>query len=48
MFDRRKRVLDHELDIDVDVYLLQRQPHGTRLGVCEHDELDIGRSLIVV
>jgi hypothetical protein len=44
----RQRVLDHKLDVDVDVYLLQRQPHGSRLGVCEHDELDVGRGLVVV
>lgn len=48
MFDWRQRILHNELNIDIDVYLLQRQSHGTRFGVCEHDELDVRRGLVVV
>lgn len=48
MLNRRQRVLDNELDIAVDIYLLQRHPHGASLGVSKHHKLDIRWSLVVM
>lgn len=48
MLGRGQRVLDHVLDVDVDVYLLQSMPHRTGFEICQHHELGIGRGLVVV
>lgn len=48
VFDRRQRVLDHELNIYVNVNLLQRNAHWSGLGICKHHEFDVGRSFVVM
>lgn len=48
MLDGRQRILHHKFNIDIDVDLLQNQPHGGRLGVCKHDKLGVGWGLIVM
>jgi len=48
MLDWREWVLDNILDITPDVDLAQGDLHVLRSRVCEHDEFDVGGSLIVV
>ena len=48
MLNRRQWILDDILDITIDVNLLQRYTHRARLGVREHNELGIGRGLVVM
>lgn len=35
-------------DVEIDVYLLQSDPHAGRFGICEHDKLDVCWRLVVM
>jgi hypothetical protein len=48
MFNRRERIFDHKLNIDVDPNLMESNSHGGSLRVSEHHKLGVARRFVVV
>ena len=48
MLDRRQRILDNILDIQIRPDLMQDCAHVPDSRVCDHDEFELGRGLEVV
>jgi hypothetical protein len=46
MLNRRKRVFDDELDVDVNPNLVQSNSHGGSLRICEHHKLGVARRFV--
>jgi hypothetical protein len=48
VLNRRERVFDHELDVDVNPNLVQSNSHGGSLRICEHHKLGVARRFVVM